>query len=187
VAAVSAYFVWADFSIVGLACDVAGAVVLALSFSVKRPERIREEVPQSITTGTTVGFITVPFPQALAESMARQRAEARLGMVFLVAGFAMQATVYFFEPASHLSGLEQQLAAGALILAAWVIAFVGWRLCVPLDEWRTLRQLGDGIPPYRNPLTGRTLETRAGHQQEIGERPPPALVRFARWMRSGLS
>ena len=40
-------FTLGDLIVVGLAADIAGAVILALSFSMKSPERMREEVPTS--------------------------------------------------------------------------------------------------------------------------------------------
>jgi hypothetical protein len=84
----------AHIAITGLAADVAGAVALGLAFATKRPEAIRSEVPRAV--GGTGMFdpdvISVGFPQELAYSLIRQRAEARLGLALLVGGFLQAAS-----------------------------------------------------------------------------------------------
>jgi hypothetical protein len=61
-------------------------------FSPTSPERIREDVPPKVPVvqGTWGGGGKALFPQALADSLVRQRAEARLGLGLLVLGFLMQ-------------------------------------------------------------------------------------------------
>jgi hypothetical protein len=62
---------WAHVGIAGLALDVAGAVVLGWAFSTKKPEQIRTEVPETLSTVLYPGSVTLAFPQKLAESMIR--------------------------------------------------------------------------------------------------------------------
>jgi hypothetical protein len=174
------YFSSADLSVAGIAADIAGAVVLGLGFSFKRPERIREEVPRTVTAPTTPGHIGVPFPQAQAESMVRQRAEARWGMTLLVIGFLMQAAVYFFAPSGHLEGGREKALALVLALLVWAIAWLGMKTVVAADEWTTLSRLGDGAGPVGTAF-GETLEMRGGRQVEVGALPPPP--RFLRLLR----
>ena len=42
-------FTLGDLIVVGLAADIAGAVILALSFSTKSPEQMRKEVPTRLS------------------------------------------------------------------------------------------------------------------------------------------
>lgn len=127
----------------GIAADVAGAVILALGFSFKRPERIREEVPRSVSTSTTPGTISMPFPQAQLESLVRQRAEARLGMTLLVIGFLLQAATYLVEPPWRLASEHEKVGAGATAVLVLLVAFMAWRLWVPANEWLTLKRPRD--------------------------------------------
>jgi len=134
-------FTWAQLVIAGLAADVAGAVALGLAFATKRPEAIRHDVPTTVTGfGIDVIHITVRFPQQLAYSLVRQRAEARLGLVFLVGGLALQAAGPLFDLGS-LTTTCQRITAVLLALLIWLLAVVGWKLYVPWDENRTRQRL----------------------------------------------
>lgn len=168
---VSEFFAWAHLAVAGIAADIAGAVILGLSFSTKSPEQMREEVPVSVTTVTTPGHISIPFPSALLESMIRQRAEARVGLVFLVVGFALQASVYFFT-GGRFATLEEKLVAGALAALIWALALLTMKMVVPWDEQRTRVRIPDGIPLYRGPF-GDVYETRGGEHRrtEPPDRP----------------
>jgi hypothetical protein len=123
----------------GVALDVAGAVVLAWSFSAKRPEQIRREVPKTVPTT----FAYALFPKGLADSLVRQRAEARLGLFLLVSGFLMQALNSVFD-LGQLETTGQRWTALVLALATWLLTWVlGMRLYVPWDEQRTARAIPD--------------------------------------------
>jgi peptidoglycan/LPS O-acetylase OafA/YrhL len=126
-------FSWLHLGIAGLASDIAGAVPLAWSFSTKTPEQIRTEVPKSVPT--SLGSSS--FPQGLAYSLIRQRAEARLGLVLMVLGFAMQAVVYFTGSGDALTETNEVLLAGGLVLVVWIAAGIATRCYVPWDERRT--------------------------------------------------
>jgi hypothetical protein len=124
---------WLHLGVAGLASDIAGAVVLGLSFSTKSPEQIREEVPE--TVGTTVGYAY--FPQGLADSLIRQRAEARLGLALLVLGFLMQGAVYFTGSSDPLTSSTEILLAAGIALGVWALAYLAMRSYVPWDERQT--------------------------------------------------
>jgi hypothetical protein len=141
---VASAFSWGDFPVVGISFDICGAVILAWSFSAKTPWRIREEIPRSVVSPTTLGTITVPFPQGLARSMARQRAEARLGVVLLVLGFLCQAVYYFFPHTAMLETGTERLIALLLALFPVALAIVGMRVYVPRSEHRTFAEVETG-------------------------------------------
>jgi hypothetical protein len=141
---VASAFSWGDFPVVGISFDICGAIILAWSFSAKTPWRIREEIPRSVTAPTTTGFIAIPFPQGLARSMARQRAEARLGVVLLVAGFVCQAVYYFFPHTAILETGTERIIALLLALFPVAVAIVGMRLYVPGSERRTFEEVETG-------------------------------------------
>lgn len=172
-----AYFSTADLSVVGIAADIAGAVILALGLSFKRPERMREEVPRRVSAPTTPGNIAIPFPQAQIESMARQRAEARWGMALLVFGFLMQALVYFFESSGRLTGGRERIGAALLGILVWLVAWVGVKTYVIADEWTTLVRIPEGVGPVGLAF-GETLEMRDGQQTDLAiPREPPRIIR----------
>jgi hypothetical protein len=130
---------WAHLPVAGLLTDAAGAVVLGLAFATKKPAAIRAEVPEELAT-TFGGAL---FPQGLAVSMVRQRAEARLGLGLLVAGFLAQAAGPLFALGS-LTTTHERITTGLLAAAIWgATYFVGWRLYVPWDERRTRRRMDD--------------------------------------------
>ena len=135
---------WAQLVITGLAADVAGAVALGLAFATKRPEAIRKDVPKTVGGMSFDPYVSVGFPQQLAYSLVRQRAEARLGLAFLVGGFVLQAAGPFFDLGS-LTTAGQRVAAVLLALLVWLLAVVAWKLYVPWDENRT-RVRVDGLP-----------------------------------------
>ena len=62
----SCYFGWGQLTVVGLACDIAGVLMLAMSFMTKTPAAIRSEVPKVVAgmAGFGEGPFSVPFPQA---------------------------------------------------------------------------------------------------------------------------
>ena len=126
---------WAHIVIAGLAADVAGAFALATAFATKRPEAIRSEVPKQVqgTSFFDPEIVSVAFPQRLAYSMVRQRAEARLGLVLLVGGFLLQATGPFFNLGS-LTTADQRWTGFILAVVVWSLAFAAWKVYVPWDE-----------------------------------------------------
>jgi hypothetical protein len=128
------FFAWGQFVIVGLGVDIAGAVVLGLAFATKDPERMRDEVPSSVAAPTTPGHVSIAFPQALLESMIRQRAEARLGLLLLVGGFLMQAASGAAGSA-RLSGPEIGVAVVAVGFS-WVLAVAAFKTYVPWEARR---------------------------------------------------
>jgi hypothetical protein len=114
-------------------------VVLGLAFATKKPVAIRTEVPEELTTT----FGGAPFPQGLALSMVRQRAEARLGLGLLVTGFLAQAAGPVFALGS-LTTARERITAGLLAAVIWGATYlVGWRRYVPWDEQRTRRRIDD--------------------------------------------
>lgn len=168
-------FAVGDIYFAGIAADVAGAVILALGFSFKKPERMREEVPQFVQAPNTPGHVTLPFPQAQLESMVRQRAEARWGMALLVAGFALQAVSYLAVSGWRLHGRDEKLGALVIVAAIWLVAYIGWVAYVPTTAWLTIRR----IPAETGPVglyDGRQLEMRGGRQIDIAEAMPPPIV-----------
>jgi hypothetical protein len=101
---------------------------------------IRAEVPELLTTTFGGG---AAFPQGLALSMVRQRAEARLGLGLLVTGFLAQAAGPVFALGS-LTTTPERITAGLLAAVIWAATYlVGWRIYVPWDERRTRRRMDD--------------------------------------------
>jgi hypothetical protein len=121
-------FTWADLQVVGIAFDIAGALILAWSFSAKTPWKIREEIPRSVAAATTPGSITIAFPQGLARSMARQRAEARLGVALLICGFLIQAAYFFFPHQATLHDRSERGVCLGLALIPLAITIVGMKI-----------------------------------------------------------
>jgi hypothetical protein len=134
---------WAHVPVGGLLVDVAGAIALGWAFSTKKPEAIRLEVPEVLTTNIGGG---ARFPQALAHSMIRQRSEARLGLTLLVSGLVAQLA----GPVCGLGSLEtsgQRWTVFLLAAAIWALIYAfGWRLYVPWDA-RRARQRMDELEP----------------------------------------
>lgn len=133
-------FTWAHLGVIGLAADIAGAIVLGLSFSAKQPAQIRAEVPKAISSGFALGALNLPFPQKLAESMIHQRAEARLGLVLLVGGFCLQGANLVFNLGS-LTTSGPRYAAIPAVLTTWLVAYVAWLTYVPWDARKTERKM----------------------------------------------
>jgi hypothetical protein len=133
---------WAHVAIAGLATDVAGAVALGIAFATKKPEAIRAEVPKVLGGSALFApeIVNVSFPQQLAYSMVRQRAEARLGLVLLVSGFVLQAAGSFFNLGS-LTTAGQRWAGLILAAGLWLLAFAAWRVYVPWDERRNIERM----------------------------------------------
>jgi hypothetical protein len=119
---------WADVPIVGIGFDIAGAIIVAWSLSANSAEKISKDVP---IHGISLGLAPI------ARGSARQRAEARMGIVFLVGGFLLQATAYFFpHPSASLHSWHERAAGCLLLLVTWVIAAAGYRLYVPWSAER---------------------------------------------------
>ena len=139
-------FSWLHLGVAGLATDIAGAVLLALSFSTKKPDQIREEVPEKVPVveGTVGGGGKALLPQALSDSLIRQRAEARLGLFLLVVGFAMQASVYFTGSRDALTATTEILLALGIALVVWVMAYGLARIYVPWDVRQTRSEMDPG-------------------------------------------
>jgi hypothetical protein len=79
----------------------------------------------------------------LANSLVRQRAEARLGLFLLVSGFLLQALNSVFD-LGQLETAGQRWTALVFALATWLLTWVlGMRLYVPWDERRTARAIPD--------------------------------------------
>jgi hypothetical protein len=135
---------WAHAATTGLALDVAGAVVLGWAFSTKHPEQMRKEVPVDLSAPNYPGAIAVPFPQELLRSLVRQRAEARLGLTLLVAGFVGQAVPYIGGSSLGLQNGTERILALALAVIVWLTAAVAMRVYVPRAERRTLARVPDG-------------------------------------------
>jgi hypothetical protein len=89
-------------------------------------------------------LVSVAFPQRLAYSLIRQRAEARLGLVLLVGGFLLQAAGPFFNLGS-LTTTGQRWVGLMLATVVWLLAFAAWKLYVPWAEDRK-RQVLDALP-----------------------------------------
>jgi hypothetical protein len=117
--------------------------MLALAFMTKSPAEIREEVPKAVTGFSfDSDFSSVSFPQGLAISMSRQKAEATLGMPFLVGGFLLQGFVLFVGSA-RLEWPAEALVALAMVGGVWLLAFVLWKTVVPRLHARTLAALDE--------------------------------------------
>lgn len=140
---------WEHFGVFGLSLDIAGAVILAWSFSTKTPAAIREDVPEQVGGLLSASGTEIDFPQGMSRSLARQRAEARLGLVLLSAGFAMQAVIYFAPASGPISNPNEIMLAAIAALCAGVIAVVGMKTYVPWDEGRTLAEIGLGRADHR--------------------------------------
>ncbi len=82
------------------------------------------------------GITSVGFPQGLAHSMSRQKAEATLGLPFLVIGFILQGAV--LVGSARIEGRTQTVVALAMVGGVWLLAFVLWKIVVPWLHARTL-------------------------------------------------
>jgi peptidoglycan/LPS O-acetylase OafA/YrhL len=127
-------FTYADWFVLGLGLDIAGAVMLAWSFIVQSPDSIAREIllPMRTFEGLARGM------REFAHSLARQRAEARLGGALLVLGFAVQSAAYLFTDGSaHFTSWEQRAVVVALVLVVWAPVIALWRFWVPASAKRT--------------------------------------------------
>jgi hypothetical protein len=142
-----ACFSWADLPLAGIATDIAGAVILGLSFAFKSPEDIAVEAPETVSASTPLGShrsdtpMRVGLPPQLRASMIRQRAEARLGLVLLVIGFVLQAFAYLFEGGLSFQSWSQRGVAALLCLLIWLLAYPLFRWYVPWEERRTKKRI----------------------------------------------
>jgi uncharacterized membrane protein YidH (DUF202 family) len=104
-------------------------VIIAWTLARNSAARIAEEIP---IHGMSFGL------PSFARSAATQRAEARLGISFLVSGFALQASAYFFpHPHASLHTVSQRVLALALLIVAWLVAAAAYRWYVPWSASRT--------------------------------------------------
>lgn len=128
----SSVFSWADLPVVGNAFDICAAVVLASSLWGKTAWKIRQEIPRTIAVSVPYGGnAEAPFPQGLAKSLARQSAEARLGVRLLFVGFTIQALYYFFPHPGTLATWVERGMALLLAMTAPTVAFIGMKRYVP--------------------------------------------------------
>lgn len=132
----SGSFTFADWFVLGVGADIAGAITLAWSFILTSPGSIAEEILLPLRT---YGWLRGGFG-AFARSLARQRAEARVGGVFLVTGFGAQLVAYLFSNGSaHFTTEQERIASIVLVLAEWGVAAVVWKTYVPRSAARIFR------------------------------------------------
>lgn len=138
---IGAAFTWATLYVNGIGWDISGAVVLAWSFSAKKPWEIRQQIPRTVEVATTFGGGSLELPEGLIRSIVRQRSEARLGVFLLVTGFVIQAVYFFFPHGGNLDDWPKRLVAlGALAIPVGA-ASAGMHRYVPRDEKRTWDQI----------------------------------------------
>jgi hypothetical protein len=119
---------WTDVFLAGIGLDVAGAVVIAWSLAATTAEKLSHDIP--------IHGISFGLPH-MALGSARQRAEARLGIVLLGGGFLLQGLAYFFpHPRSSLNTNMQRLVGLGILVGAWVMAIIAYRMYV---GWSTAR------------------------------------------------
>jgi uncharacterized BrkB/YihY/UPF0761 family membrane protein len=120
---------WADLPVAGIGLDIAGAAIIAWTLGRNSAARIAAEIP---IHGFSFGL------PSLARTAATQRAEARLGIGFLVLGFIGQASAYFF-PHSHatLRSWTERGVALVVVGVLWLLAAVAYRWYVPRSARRT--------------------------------------------------
>jgi hypothetical protein len=127
-------FTFADWFVLGVGADIAGAFLLAWSFIVQSPNSIAREILLPLRTydGLARGF------GGFARSLARQRAEARIGGTLLVAGFVAQLVGYLFtDGSSHFESWNQRLLAVGIVAAEWIAVSLLWKYYVPASAQRT--------------------------------------------------
>lgn len=135
---------WMHLFVVGLAFDVAGAVIVVTSLARTTPESIAANVPLH---GSPLGWFDAssiisptPLPN-LARSIARQAAEARLGIVLLAGGFTLQAVAYLFpHPRSGFQTSAQRLSAVAILVLSWIAAALVHKVYVPWSAKRAFER-----------------------------------------------
>lgn len=129
----SPWLIWSDWFVAGVGADIAGAVALAFSFATKNPADIAQEVLLPTRTWARIerGF------GKLGESLARQRAEAHVGLALLVSGFVMQLVGYLFPDGHGFNSWRERGVALAFVLAEWALAAVAWKVYVPRITART--------------------------------------------------
>jgi hypothetical protein len=101
--------------------------------------------------------------------MARQRAEARLGVVLLVAGFVCQAVYYFFPHTAILETSTERIIALLLALIPVAVAVIGMKLYVPRSEHRTFAEVERG--EERVSKARGSARTPRHHGRADAERP----------------
>jgi uncharacterized membrane protein (DUF485 family) len=116
----------------GIGCDIAGAVIIAWSLAATNASKISHDVP--------IHGMSSGLPHIALRS-ASQRAEARLGIMLLVGGFLLQATTYFFpHPKSSLHTTPQRLIGVGLLVLAWILATITYKVYVPWSAQRVYDQ-----------------------------------------------
>jgi hypothetical protein len=133
----------------GVAGDIAGAIALALSFMTKSPAKIAGEAPvHGVVWGNA----------HLAQSLCRQREEARVGAVLLVAGFGAQGIVYFLAGGNASVEGWRETAVAFGLMAIPFAALAG--LCRWWVPWAALKTWEQTWPLNNRgePLQGEELE-----------------------------
>jgi hypothetical protein len=124
----AAWLIWPDLFVIGVGLDIAGAIALAWSFAVKNPAEIAHEVLLPTRTYDRLGK---GFGK-LGQSLARQRAEAHVGLALLVAGFLLQLIAYLFpHDTSGFHTWRERGVALVIVAVEWLAAFAVWKLYVP--------------------------------------------------------
>jgi hypothetical protein len=160
-AAICSWFVADDWFVAGVGADIAGAVMLSWSFVVKRPRDLAEEI---LLVTRTWGRLEQGLA-AFGHSVARQKAEAHVGLAFLAGGFVLQLFGYLMGDGGTLETTRQYVAAGVIVAAVWLAAFVTWKLYVP---WRTAAEFGTA-----KTVADRTIAAAraAAAEEQHGQRP----------------
>lgn len=148
---------WSHLVVAGIACDVAGAIVLGWSVLVKTPRNVWMDAFYVSQTG---------FIHEAAEVGARQVAEVQVGLLLLATGFVMQGAGYFVPGGIlSLSGWRERVLGLVVASVAWLVAFAGYRLYVPWKARRIYRTV-TGNP--RLPSERRTERQRAEQEPRPG-------------------
>jgi hypothetical protein len=121
-----------DIVFVGLAFDVAGAVILAKGFIVKTWDEARLE---SLSLyGANSHYI---------RGALLQRAEAITGALLLVVGYFLQmgANLTGAVEASTLGWANSVARLGLICLATWAVSWCCWRLAIRLEDVAAYRRM----------------------------------------------
>jgi hypothetical protein len=134
------YFLsWSDVAAVGLALDIAGALILVAALITKSAALIAKEAPETVYAGGfEPEFAVAVMPPEVREGLCRQHAEARVGGPVLALGFVLQGAALFL-PSDSLDTTSERLVALALVAVVLVGGYVTlWRVVVPSLARRTL-------------------------------------------------
>ena len=157
----------------GIILDIAGAVFLALGFMVRQEERMEREA------STHVGLN--PF---LLRSLVEQKADAQVGLLFLVSGFAVQlAAALGVDPAWASGALVLPVAIVLSSLGAVAVRYRRRALARPpmvrLVARNLLELRGRGDPPATNEDFVVAVE-RLGEYPAVPRRENESLSSFGR-------